>query len=791
MNKTWALLAALLSLAAAELSFASTIQAGGPTGRAVEVPDELAAWQNWVLHDHPEVNCPIMTGSPRLAGERLCAWPGALSVAATATEAQFTQSWQLYADGWVPLPGNAQYWPQDVKSQGRDLPVVARNEAPFAWLPAGAHEITGSIGWQQRPARLPIAAGTGMVNLTLNGRRVDFPRWQPGTLWLGRSGQASGAREDSLRITVHRTLRDGLPQMLSTRLRLEVSGQAREELLARVLPEGFVPTHVSALLPLRIEPDGRLRVQLRPGSFDVRIEARATALLETITLAPGDGDWADDEIWSYASADSLRVTLADGDNPVDPAQTGVPADLRQYPAFRLSGGDALRIVERSRGASDSLDNRLSLNRQMWLAFSGDGFTVQDDISGTMAKRWRLDIQAPYELMSAQQNGSALLITAGDDSGQSGFEVRQRQLSVNAISRVGDAGAALPATGWQEQFDNVSSTVYLPPGYRLLAVSGADRASDAWLSRWQLLDYFLVLLTAVAAAKLLRPAYGAVALVVLVLTHGEVGAPAWSWIVLLATIALVSFTPMGRLKTTVTVARNLAFAALILIALPFAGHQLRLVVFPQLEATVQVGGAASRYASVAEAVVARQAPQDMAMPVPDAATAIEEIVTTGTRLDEAAAGGQRRSRYGTDALLQAGAPLPQWRARQHRFSIAGPVLPEQTVRLWVIGPIMVGSLRALAVALMAVLLWRLATTSFGSLSLPRPPPAATATLASGLAALLTATSLAPTSADAQDMPPEYLLQELEQRLTEPPGCLPTCAEWTSARITVRPDGLAME
>lgn len=54
---------------------------------------------------------------------------------------------------------------------------------------------------------------------------------------------------------------------------------------------------------------------------------------------------------------------------------------------------------------------------------------------------------------------------------------------------------------KHDFDRVAMTLALPAGWRLLHATGADRADGARLSQWNLLDFFLVLLIALAAGKL--------------------------------------------------------------------------------------------------------------------------------------------------------------------------------------------------------------------------------------------------------------------------------------------------
>ena len=57
-------------------------------------------------------------------------------------------------------------------------------------------------------------------------------------------------------------------------------------------------------------------------------------------------------------------------------------------------------------------------------------------------------------------------------------------------------------GWLAAFDQVSTTVHLPDGYRLLAAPGADLAQGSWIAAWDLYDVFLGALLVLFAARLL-------------------------------------------------------------------------------------------------------------------------------------------------------------------------------------------------------------------------------------------------------------------------------------------------
>src|SRR5207302_2753426 len=140
----------------------------------------------------------------------------------------------------------------------------------------------------------------------------------------------------------------------------------------------------------------------------------------------------------------------------------------------LGDGAKLAIEERSRGLGPDEGNRLTLQREAWLDFSGAGWYARDHVGGTVAQGWRFDVAAPFTLEQAmarnsarERGGEALLITRGAKPELSGVEWRTPNVDLGAGVRVA-APASMPVAGWQQTFDSVQATLHFPFGYKLLA-----------------------------------------------------------------------------------------------------------------------------------------------------------------------------------------------------------------------------------------------------------------------------------------------------------------------------------
>ncbi len=557
--------------------------AAGPSIAQVAVPPELRGWEDWALHGHEAHRCPwLVPGEPARDEQRICAWPSALELQVDERGARFSQHWQVAAESWLPLPGNAENWPEAVTADGAPAPLVAHDGAPALRLAPGAHTVVGVFHWARRPELLSLPPSVALVTLTLNGTRVLTPQRSNAGVILGALSVAR--QDDSLELRVFRRLDDDLPSLLTTQLHLALAGEAREIRLPRILPEGFVPISLEGGLTARLDPDGTLRVQVRPGTFDLTVEARGPSPVSEVRLGSRSAPWPAQEVWSFQSEDRLRVAAIEGVAATDPAQANVPQGWRDLPAYRLDPSSVLRVVERSRGLSSQDANELQLQRTAWLDFSGAGYTVVDSLSGRMRQGWRLDMDTPYVLQSARtQSGESLLVTAGAASGVTGVEVREPKLTLSAVSRIARRGGALAATGWRTRFAQVAGQLVMAPGYRLLAAFGPDSAPEAWLERWRLLDIFAVLLIATAAWRMLGVRTALIALAAVGLTYQEGGSPSWLWLNALIALALLRAAPAGRLHKWIAAYRLLALGAVLLALVPFAITQVRLAVYPQLEA----------------------------------------------------------------------------------------------------------------------------------------------------------------------------------------------------------------
>ncbi|OUD14363.1 hypothetical protein [Thioflexithrix psekupsensis] len=484
-----------------------------------DVPEPLQPWTEWALWGTTEQACPLVQTGVSNA-ERLCAWPSYLQVTASATQAHFSQEWQLYRSEWIPLPGHSQsthhHWPQQVQVNQINALVVEREGLPWIRLDAGRHQVTGVFFWDRVPEFLRVPSHTGLVTLSVMGQEMALPELdRQGRLWLNRNERARETTdEDRLTLRVYRRLSDQVPLQSVNRLVLEVAGRHREVVLAPVLLADQIPMQLNSPLPARLEPTGELRLQVRPGTWEVEVAARSpheVTTLHSVALNrdPANhtqGIWATEELWSFEAQPMLRVVEISGVTAVDPQQTQLPDTWRSLPTYRVLPGETMTLSIKQRGLADTTANQLNLYRQYWLDFDGKGYSIQDHITGQMNRHWRLNLlnsqnnqDAAYAMQLGRVSvaGQDQFITRLTENQPMGVEIRQTQVDVTADSRLYGDIQILPVVGWQheaetesfQQFQQVGASLHLPPGWSLLHLHGADQVTQTWLQNWTLLYQF--------------------------------------------------------------------------------------------------------------------------------------------------------------------------------------------------------------------------------------------------------------------------------------------------------------
>ncbi|MHB8790297.1 MAG: hypothetical protein ACYDBT_10500 [Desulfobulbaceae bacterium] len=765
-----------------------------PAGVAPVIPDQLKPWTEWVLYDHEEQQ--FCTPSFADASVLQCDWPSELGLTVSAEQGHFSQQWLVQHERWLQLPGNMEHWPQEVRIDDRPALVISRNGGPMVRVGQGRHTITGTFTWPRVPEFLTIPPHTAIIRAEVNNKPLEFPNLDnEGRLWLQAVAKEEAKIENRLSLQSFRLIEDQIPLQETLHLLLDVSGSARELVLGPVLEtDGAIPVALSSPLPARLEPDGRLRLQVRPGQWSLNLTTRRIGPVTTLRFTrPQDGFWPEEEIWAFASQPDLRVVEIEGVVAIDPLQTSLPDRWRTFPAFRLLDGETMLIKEIKRGDPVPAPDQLSLQRNFWLRFDGSGYTIQDVITGTKNTDWRLEMNQPTRLGRVAVDNMEQFITRRDGSDKEGVELRKGALNLTADSIYEAGRSRLPATGWDHDFQQVSARLFLPPGWRLLNVTGADAVSNTWVKRWTLLDFFIVLIFTVAVSRLYSKPLALLAFVALVLMYHEADAPRWIWLAILLGVALLRHLPQGRFRTGIKIVQLVNVLLLVAIAVPFAIQQLRQGIYPQLENPWQ-----SMLSLPTTAAAPQAAPPEEAMLDQSAESGVVTMEMEGKVLKslEGRAKGavtisplSKRPRadvaqYDPSMVNQTGPGLPGWQWNSFSLTWSGPVQRSQDIRFLFTGPTTNLVLAILRVVLMVLLLLGLFDIRFRKgegMILPKWSLAA-------LAPLLLALLAVPPPARAGEIPSPELFAELRQRLLAPDDCFPQCADIAAMDLSITQEQL---
>ncbi len=769
-------LAPLLLALGAPLASAPLASAAAPV-----VPPALEPWKAWVLRDAGDALCPQLG-----TGTTACAWPARLNLALDDRGGTFEQVWTVWRRTGVSLPAQLRgHIPLDVRVDGRPAAAL-EGLFPYVLLDPGTHVVTGQFTWSSLPSSLYVPPQTGLLTVRLRGVTITPPRDVPGAIAL--AGQSATAAEaDTLSLAVHRLLVDETPFEVTTRILLDVAGAARELTLGPVMLEGAIPIAIDSPIPARLEADGRLRLQVRPGSWTVAIRARQPGPVSRLAPPAAQPPWPDREIWAFDARPSLRVVSLEGAPALDPHQTATPAEWKGLPTFRMDAATTLTLDEKRRGDAEPPADALTLARTLSLDFDGSGFTAVDTIGGTLRRSWRLDTRPPLALGRATVAGQAQLLTVRPAAIAAGFEIREGAVDVRAESRIERSTARIAATGWDAEFESLSTTLRLPPGWRLWHATGVDRADGSWLDRWTLLDLFLALIVAIAAARIWGRGTGALAFAVMVLTIPEGGAPRWAWLPLLALAAIEIALPRGRRpRQVVAFARGAWAVALVMASSPFLVQQARQALHPQLEAVQPWHEGDARQVGLEPAMAG--APPAAPMEMKSNAVRVDAEI----RLPQAP-GAQVRTVRDVRDLVQTGPGVPEWTWRSHELIWSGPVARDQEVRLLLLPPIAMRLLSAITLLLLMGLLLRAIVPPDWPLRSLRtrmkdgdgaPPTPDTGATAASLACLLAAVLMGATGARASDIPSPELLGQLRAHLLERAPCGAACGSIGRASFEVQ-------
>ena len=574
-------LASLFSIFAVYLILNLPTQAAH--AESLRVPDELRQWVSWVQDKHPEWNCA------KVEQKYSCIWPASLFYEVRDRGADFVLKVELLADGVVELPAGEGLRPQKISVYNSSsklvaAPVELSKSGVHVALPKGTYSIQGTFFWKTLPSSLPLPQHTALVDVdtTKLGPEVQVER-KKGKLWLGaKRGESSGV--ESLELYVSRQIVDGSPLTINTLLQLRVAGAARPLSLGSILPENAVPMSIQSSLQNVLSPEGELALQLRPGTFEIRIQSISPQPVDKIIFPKVTNPvWPKQEVISFKEDIGFRSVEIVGGTSVFPNATRLPADWRTGATYSVASGNVIDLKELSRGSVRQGKDTISLFREFWPHLDSNGYTVRDLLTGTARQSSRINALESLQLSRIVSGGQPVLVTKDLKTGQAGTELRNAVVNLQAVSRL--ETDSISATGWDTEIDNIHGTLHLPPSWKLIDIGGASEVSSSWLRSWTLLDLFFSFLVVVASYRLLSFKTALFVALAMILNHQEFLAPRMLFVYLLLLIAwyrAFAENSNSSFKIACRVLLFLTLLAFVFDGLAFAKLQFTQFLFPQLQ-----------------------------------------------------------------------------------------------------------------------------------------------------------------------------------------------------------------
>ena len=763
------LIASLLVLAGALFSYPQ------------EIPQPLIPWHSWVLDAHPEVDCP----TDGTTGDRLaCVWLSTLAVNVETSEspsASFRIVGHAYTQSQVELPHAIARRPYSVQishpDQGTKPGIVGLDREggkPVVHVPKGAFVIDGMLRFETLPSVLNVP-NAAISTLRLDDTDVHQPRIEDGKLWLSEPEQAQPAAH-SVRIEVFRRLMDHIPQDLETTLKVIVEGNYRVINLGPVLPEGFRAYSIQSTFPVQVAENGDFHVQLGRGITEITISAISDSIQEEFHAVAASETWPDHEFWAFKPIEFNRSVAVSGVDPVDPNLVDSPYD--EYSNYHVTATRPLRLIDEIRGDPSPKPGQLNLTRALWLGFDGQVFVAQDFLNAKVNYHTR--ISSSYPLGSVTVNDQERMVTAVDIDGQteSGIFLSDTVSLVDSISAI-DGTRKLSATGWNVDADSLQIDLNLPPGWKLLWTSGVDQVAYSWLSQWwNLWDIFLAVLVVIVVYRVAGPLLAVLVSLTLLFSYQENLLPALGWLTLGSLVLLHRTLGRDRLVRTQNFVYWTVLIPVAFLSLYVAATNVRQAVYPQLEQPnfgrwnlAQSLGVEARSDG---SFIARNN-FDLPSPLHETETldiqlAEEEtLLVTGNIIDES----ELYPLTETLPLVQTGPGEPYWKWHRVKLNWVGPVTSDQQFSITLLPPWMTRLVyfAVAALHLIILLFFILVRTENRDVV----PPWIRKVLP------FLAISLFATSANAA-FPDQDLLDELAERLLEPPTCAPACSSLQRVSIT---------
>ncbi|RLA07891.1 MAG: hypothetical protein DRQ51_04490 [Gammaproteobacteria bacterium] len=774
------------------------------------VPESLKDWVPWVLDNDKKINCPYVFNDKKI---QICEWQTNLELDIKENNTTFKQYIKRYNDGFSFIVGNIKNWPQNVITDNKRLNVINKNGKPAVFLKAGNYTIEGIISHKITTNYLQLPANISIVNLKINKEIIPYPVIdKQGKLWLKKDNKTYND-DDVVDIRVYRQVVDDIPLYLNTHLDLKIFGKNREIELGSIFDNTkFVPIEIISKLPAKLDSNGVLKIKTRPGSWQITIKARHKGKANILQIKQAinhkNKSQKYEEIWIFTPKNNLHISKVTGVKTINSQNTSIPKKWQKYQAYKVSIGDEFKITKKIQGNPDPVPDNINLSREFWLDSDGDGWSISDEINGVMNKNWRLNVDKNTKLGRVRVNNTDRFITSLPSDNLSGVEIREGKFTLKADSRLKKTDK-LQAVGWLKEASKLDIKINLPPGWGLWHISGADKTDNTYFDNWSsLLDMFIVLILSMATFKLFNYKWAIFVFISLLLVYHKAEIIPFLWLNILLCLALLKALPANLLFTKIiTIYRNISFFALIAVSLVFMVQQARVGLYPQLEyanKTISSHLSSDRhdYKNKKPASKKRYKQQQESKNFKDSFS-FEKSDNIKLKQRTSNRNFSQSLQIDTKNIMQTGAGKPQWQWNRANIFFNGAVSSDAKLNLYLISPTtnrILSFLRSIMVGIITLFLLlsiipkKINLLASVSKKVKKSSVAVLLLFAVPLlifSADTYAKKIPPPKVQKQEIqaksgfyPDQKLLQQLKNKISKKPVCLPNCATISDMNLIIR-------
>lgn len=530
------------------------------------IPSDVSEWIDWVKKDNFTLNCPTTEN---------CVFLPILEIKRNEfLDFQF-KGLNYTKSNWVSLPysTNKKLWPISASINGEKAVIIEKNDIPYIEVSEGEFELSVSYDNNLKKVKEIILPFQPLVYANYSNFNISL---KDSNLVVD-----SDDREESktnTTIQVYRKLQDNIPLNLTTLIKIDYSGLAKEIELGKVLPDGFYLSKINSNLKVSFR-DGKYFAQVVPGTHIITVDAYSPQNIKEIStkaLINGSGQ----EIWSIEFNSALRQLKINDVSQIDPNQANVPDNWKGLPAWLVEGEIGLSSDREGVKVDSPLE--LTSSKTSWYGFNGNKITTIDNVNTLNNDNQILQIKTDNtKAQFIKINNIPQLIVEKDNYPTVLLPLGNLNIKTQYQSLIDDR---IPVFLFNGINTNYNWDMLLAPRNRVLAGTGVEKIEGSWKDSWDLYSLFFLFLLTFGVYKIIGK-YVAIICFLSIVFFQTTSVFSWGiWIGILIVMGVLNGIPDKYIEVK-KYTRYLGLFLLGIITLysiPFILNEIKSIIHPSLD-----------------------------------------------------------------------------------------------------------------------------------------------------------------------------------------------------------------